>query len=138
MGGAGFASGRTGVEATAGAGERFALARAIDRIVRAAGADDRADCARTNVAKRKKVPKRLAILDEDFCTGCEACVTVCPVDCIDHIDDMKNPDYVAGVCRIDLERCIGCSICEPICPWDAIRMVPTEQVRAAESAGGSS
>ena len=40
------------------------------------------------MAKKKKLPKQLAILDEDLCTGCEACVTVCPVDCIPF-----NPDY---------------------------------------------
>src|SRR5207245_2431190 len=31
---------------------------------------------------KKKLPKVLALLDEDMCTGCEACMTVCPVDCI--------------------------------------------------------
>ena len=31
---------------------------------------------------KKKLPKVLALLDEDMCTGCEACLVVCPVDCI--------------------------------------------------------
>ena len=31
---------------------------------------------------RKKIPKALAVVNADNCTGCEACVEVCPVDCI--------------------------------------------------------
>jgi len=31
---------------------------------------------------KKKLPKVLALLDEDMCTGCEACLVVCPVDVI--------------------------------------------------------
>ncbi len=76
----------------------------------------------------KKLPKQLAILDEDICTGCEACQTVCPVDCIDKIDDPNHADYAMGICTIDLNVCIGCTLCAPICPWDVITMVPTEQV----------
>ena len=32
---------------------------------------------------RKKVPKELAVINADNCTGCESCLEVCPVDCID-------------------------------------------------------
>ena len=28
---------------------------------------------------RKKLPKELAIINADNCTGCEACLEVCPV-----------------------------------------------------------
>ena len=84
----------------------------------------------------KKLPKQLAILDEDLCTGCDACVTVCPVDCIDKIHDPVNPRYAMGICTIDLQVCIGCKLCAQVCPWDVITMVPTEQVMAQEKYHG--
>ena len=31
---------------------------------------------------RKKLPKELAVINADNCTGCESCREVCPVDCI--------------------------------------------------------
>ncbi len=80
------------------------------------------------MAKKKKLPKQLAILDEDLCTGCEACVTVCPVDCIDKSADLTIPGYAMGICSIDLLTCIGCKLCAQVCPWDVITMVPTDQV----------
>lgn len=75
----------------------------------------------------KKLPKQLALLDEDLCTGCEACVSVCPVDCI---DTLPGPDHasVMQLCSIDLIRCIGCTLCAQVCPWDVISMVPTDQM----------
>ena len=33
---------------------------------------------------RKKLPKELAVINADNCTGCESCLEVCPVDCIPH------------------------------------------------------
>jgi len=92
-------------------------------------------------APKKKVPKELAVINADNCTGCEACLEVCPVDAI----ELRTLDGIAVKgngqwCEIDLERCVGCVVCVHIpqkktnpyeltvCPWDAIEMVPTEQV----------
>jgi electron transport complex protein RnfB len=76
---------------------------------------------------RKKLPKELAVIRADNCTGCEACIEVCPVDCIYKVPGEDQP-VLQSFCDIDLERCIGCSLCERWCPWDAIDMVPTLQV----------
>ncbi len=88
---------------------------------------------------RKKVPKELAIINADNCTGCESCLEICPVDCI--FMNKIDRGVIKGVqqwCEIDLERCVGCEVCVHIpgkksnpyellvCPWDAIEMVPTE------------
>lgn len=98
---------------------------------------------------RKRVPKRLAVIDADCCTGCEACVEICPVDCI----ELRSLDQaIKGTqawCEIDWDRCIGCTLCVGlpqrkgevyellVCPWEAIEMVAPDQLpQAATRLGG--
>jgi electron transport complex protein RnfB len=88
---------------------------------------------------RKKLPKEVAVINADNCTGCESCLEVCPVDCIYHVQGASRPGLQSW-CEIDVERCVGCEVCvhiptkksDPyellVCPWDAIEMVPTIQV----------
>lgn len=85
--------------------------------------------------KRKKLPKELAVVNADNCTGCEACIEVCPVDCIYKVPGEDLPGLLYFV-DIDLERCIGCKLCERWCPWDAIDMVPTNQIVDAVAVKG--
>ena len=88
----------------------------------------------------QRIPKKLAVIDADHCTGCEACVEVCPVDCIRLITRGLGVKGSESWCEIDLEVCIGCALCvrlprkkgDPyellVCPWDAIEIIPTEQL----------
>ena len=81
---------------------------------------------------RKKLPggvikNGFAVIRADNCTGCDACIEVCPVDCIYKVPGEDQPT-LQYFCDIDLERCIGCALCERWCPWDAIDMVPAVDV----------
>lgn len=84
---------------------------------------------------RKKLPKELAVIFADNCTGCEACIEVCPVDCIYKVPGEDQPS-LQSFCDIDLERCIGCKLCERWCPWDAIDMVPTAKIAEVTAVKG--
>lgn len=77
-------------------------------------------------ATRPRPPKQLAIIDQTGCTGCEACISFCPVDCIEIVPGPEHPDLHKLV-EVDLERCIGCQLCARYCPWETIFMWPHDE-----------
>src|SRR5271156_1742734 len=85
---------------------------------------------------RKKLPKELAVIRADNCTGCEACIEVCPVDCIYKVPGEDQP-ILQSFCDVDLERCIGCSPGERWCRWDPIDRGATPEIGGhGETKGG--
>ena len=89
--------------------------------------------APAKITRKKKKPKEIAVVNPDNCTGCEACVPFCPVDCIEHTPrDMSDGiNVIVPNVQVRFDECIGCKICVNVCErmaWDAIQMVPAEQV----------
>ncbi len=79
------------------------------------------------MVERKKKPKKLAIIDEQGCSGCEICIDFCPVEnCIIKVENQNHPG-INPVCKIKLDLCIGCALCERYCPWETIYIIPFEE-----------
>ena len=79
----------------------------------------------TPTAPPARKPKPIALIYQDYCTGCEACIQMCPIkDCI-----VRNPDGAGpngSWVYVVPPKCIGCTLCVQICPWDCIEMIPRE------------
>ena len=54
-----------------------------------------------------------ATVNKEECTGCEACVSECPVECIAMTD---------GTALVDEGNCIDCGACVSACPVECITM----------------
>lgn len=46
------------------------------------------------------------------CCGCYACITCCPVACIEMQDDTEGFAYPV----VNVEQCLDCGLCEKVCP----------------------
>lgn len=52
------------------------------------------------------------ICDKNKCTGCSACINICPKKCI----TMQEDEYGVLMPYINEEECINCNICTKTCP----------------------
>jgi ferredoxin len=71
--------------------------------------------------RRRKIPRDdlmavyfLRETNPDFCTGCGACIDICPVAALTLGD---------GPAKVDENWCIGCGVCALKCDFDAVRII---------------
>ncbi len=57
----------------------------------------------------------VAQIDQDACSGCQACVGVCPFGAIGYMEDK-------GVCEVNQALCKGCGTCAATCPSECITL----------------
>jgi ferredoxin len=71
----------------------------------------------------KSIYKAEYIIDveQDHCTGCEACVSACQFGALSH-------DPATGTVMVDRDRCYGCGVCRHVCPGRALHLDPRDQV----------
>ncbi|HWH83492.1 MAG TPA: electron transport complex subunit RsxB [Burkholderiaceae bacterium] len=69
-----------------------------------------------NPANGAEAPRRVAVIDEDWCIGCVLCLRACPVDCI-----VGAPKAMHTIVEA---QCTGCELCVPACPVDCIALRP--------------
>jgi len=76
--------------------------------------------------------RQIVWIDQERCTGCGACVEVCPAEAISLLGDTA---------RVDEDLCTGCHACVDACPQGAIELiiegqavpVPQKMVPAAQA-----
>jgi len=68
-------------------------------------------------------PLGIVVADDQACTLCGACPTVCPTDAL-RLDEDRDRSAL----RFDPHRCIACGHCTDICPEDALTLTPGIQL----------
>jgi electron transport complex protein RnfB len=79
-----------------------------------------------NPANGVEGPRKLAVIDEDWCIGCTLCIKACPVDCIVGASKLMH--------TVIESWCTGCELCLPVCPVDCIALEDATPGRGGWSA----
>jgi heterodisulfide reductase subunit A len=73
------------------------------------------------LSKRElEIDPLIAVVDEDFCSGCGICLTVCPYTAIERVEKDINGKVVIHA-KVNEGLCQGCGTCVSACPSSAIQ-----------------
>jgi len=67
-----------------------------------------------------KAEPNAAFVDEELCSGCSICISVCPYNAIERIEEEKNKKTVIHA-KVNEGLCQGCGTCVSACPSSAIQ-----------------
>ncbi len=80
------------------------------------------------VKRVKPKEKAVPTVNEEECSGCEHCVTICPFNCLSIKPDESN-ETIKGVSYLEKPaKCVACGECANACAQEAITMVKPEPV----------
>jgi len=68
------------------------------------------------------VKKGKLTFNDEFCKGCELCVSFCPVNILYLDKDRINSSGYHLISVTDMDKCIGCASCAIICPDSVIKV----------------
>ena len=97
-----------------------------ESIPKRAGVDLRATSMRR--LPRKKAPAEVAVIYADHCTGCEACIEVCPVDCIEKIPQYAGRARPPGLLRNRLGSLYWLPALHPPAPVSEVGPLPLDRL----------
>jgi 2-oxoglutarate ferredoxin oxidoreductase subunit delta len=66
--------------------------------------------------------KGRVIIDQEKCKGCNICVVVCPVKCL-QLDETKVNKKGYNPAEQHEDTCIGCTSCAVMCPDSCIEVL---------------
>ncbi len=67
-----------------------------------------------NAANGAEEPRRMAVIDENWCIGCTLCIKACPTDAIIGSNKLMH--------TVIEPYCTGCALCLAVCPVDCIAL----------------
>jgi Na+-translocating ferredoxin:NAD+ oxidoreductase subunit B len=83
-----------------------------------------------NPANGTEGPRKMAVIDENWCIGCTLCLDACPTDAI--LGGNKRMHTVIE------PWCTGCELCVPACPVDCIALEDATGTRTGWAAWSES
>jgi len=104
----------------------------VDSIAQAEGAASRA--AIPIMQEKMKGEGQVAEVNEDLCSGCKTCESLCPYSAISVEPKKDDPDHL--VAEINRALCKGCGACAAGCPSGAIEQMgfKTKQIQVMVNA----
>ena len=68
----------------------------------------------------------LPVVDENSCTGCGKCVSVCPVEAMTLVSANDPKKSNQKMARVLEDLCLGCGVCTRVCAQSSLTLIPRE------------